>query len=291
MDYKERLFPHSLWNGGIQLHCCGRRLDAEKHRFGPAARENYWFIYLQKGRGQYHINKKDFVLEEGVVFVEFPGYPISYQADPDSLWTIRWLSIHSDYLDKVLQDMGITPDQPLVRPSDPAAVESVLDSLFHTIETDYIRDELTCMGLVYQFLALLASPEQQFYIKQNAADRAVHFMKHHYDQKISMEDVAAHVNLEQGYFSKQFRRRMGISPQKWLTLYRLKKAENLLLKTDLTIGEISHSVGYENALYFSRLFHQTYGCSPSDYRLNPPVLPNEPVKPNRQETENGLLQV
>lgn len=267
MDFKERLYPHSLWNGGIQLHCCGRRLDAEKHRFGPAARENYWFIYLQKGTGTYSINKKEFVLKEKMIFVEFPGYPVSYQADQDSLWTIRWVSISSDYLDKILQDMGITPDHPLIRPERPEAVESILAVLFDAIETDYIKDELACMGLVYQFLSLLATPEQQFYPGQDDVDRAVHFMKHHYDQKISMEDVAAHVNLERGYFSKQFRRRMGTSPQKWLTAYRVKKAEMLLLKTDLNISEIALSVGYENALYFSRLFNQAYGCCPTEYRL------------------------
>ena len=143
------------------------------------------------------------------------------------------------------------------------------------------------MGLVYQFLALLASPEQQFHTGQTAADRAVHFRKHHYDQKISMEDVAAHVNLEQGYFSKQFRRRMGTSPQKWLMAYRIKKAESLLLKTDLTISEIALSVGYENALYFSRLFHQTCGCSPSDYRLNPPAVQKEPDTQEPEKPVNG----
>jgi AraC-like DNA-binding protein len=50
------------------------------------------------------------------------------------------------------------------------------------------------------------------------------------------------------------------------TLLKLQAARPLLMRTNLTIKEISERCGFENPLYFSRRFSQTYGCSPSDFR-------------------------
>ena len=58
----------------------------------------------------------------------------------------------------------------------------------------------------------------------------------------------------------------GISPQEYLLDYRIRKACELLQNTDLPIAHIARSVGYEDSLYFSRLFKQHMKSSPSSYR-------------------------
>ena len=59
---------------------------------------------------------------------------------------------------------------------------------------------------------------------------------------------------------------MGRSPQQYLINLRLHNAQNMLLDTDLSVGEIARSVGYDDQLYFSRLFHRYFGTSPREYR-------------------------
>ena len=56
------------------------------------------------------------------------------------------------------------------------------------------------------------------------------------------------------------------TPVQFLSDLRLTNAQVLLETTDYSINEIARIVGYDNALYFSRLFHNQKGCSPSQYR-------------------------
>lgn len=70
------------------------------------------------------------------------------------------------------------------------------------------------------------------------------------------------------YLRKVFKKEIGLSPLEYLTSLRMKKAEHLLgsaRSSNHAISEIAQQCGYENALYFSRVFRKYYGCSPTQY--------------------------
>ena len=61
---------------------------------------------------------------------------------------------------------------------------------------------------------------------------------------------------------------MNISPAHYILSLRMVNAQSLLENTDYNIGEIAAIVGYDNPLYFSRVFKKEYGVSPAQYRKN-----------------------
>ena len=65
---------------------------------------------------------------------------------------------------------------------------------------------------------------------------------------------------------RSFRKYTGNTPIQFLTSLRMTNAQVLLETTSYSINEIAGIVGYNNPLYFSRLFHKQKGCSPSEYR-------------------------
>ena len=95
-----------------------------------------------------------------------------------------------------------------------------------------------------------------------------------FDQTIDMNQLARESGMSLSGFRKKFIQATGLPPGKYLQQIRLNKADELLRQTDLLIGDIALQLGFENIYYFSRLFKQKTGCSPSAYRKQRGTAPH-----------------
>ncbi|WP_180270682.1 helix-turn-helix domain-containing protein [Sporanaerobium hydrogeniformans] len=78
--------------------------------------------------------------------------------------------------------------------------------------------------------------------------------------------VASYVGLNEKYFSTRFAKETGSTFGNYLTEIRMRKAKELLNKTDLKMYEISEQIGYNNVEHFTRMFKKLYEVSPTLYR-------------------------
>jgi len=111
------------------------------------------------------------------------------------------------------------------------------------------------------------------------------------DPQFSVDDFAAEMRLGRTVFFQQMKTITGYSPKEYMNLKRLKRAADLISTTQYTIAEISDIVGVNDPLYFSRIFKQHYGCSPTQWRkkfARPMITPEEASenRKRRKEKEN-----
>ncbi len=92
------------------------------------------------------------------------------------------------------------------------------------------------------------------------------YIDEHYAEQLSVEQVSSHFGLSKYYFSRLFAKYLHCQFNEFLTLRRLKAAEAMLMKPDMSITDIAYSCGFGSNSTFSRLFHEHRGCSPSEYR-------------------------
>ena len=83
-----------------------------------------------------------------------------------------------------------------------------------------------------------------------------------------MDDYAESLHISTNWFIRNFKQYMKISPAQYILSLRMVNAQSLLENTEYNIGEIAEIVGYDNPLYFSRVFKKEYGVSPAQYRKN-----------------------
>ncbi len=92
------------------------------------------------------------------------------------------------------------------------------------------------------------------------------FIQKNYSKKISLEDIAASGNVSKSTCTTIFKIYLKDTPTNHLIGYRLKKATALLEETKLSVLEIALSVGFPSVSYFTKTFHSTYNCTPTEYR-------------------------
>ncbi|MDO4633212.1 MAG: response regulator [Eubacteriales bacterium] len=98
-------------------------------------------------------------------------------------------------------------------------------------------------------------------------EEARSFIRQNYQREdMSLNTVAAQVNMSPSYFSAVFSSEMGQTFVEYLTSVRLEKAKELLMCTSMRTAEIGYEVGYKDAHYFSYIFKKTVGCSPKEYK-------------------------
>ena len=93
----------------------------------------------------------------------------------------------------------------------------------------------------------------------------VTFIRAHYKEPLSLDQIADAGNVCKSSCSSLFRKYLSRSPVTYLTQYRLSRALELLLHTDMSITEISYEVGFNSAGYFAETFRKYYQRSPTEY--------------------------
>jgi AraC family transcriptional regulator len=84
----------------------------------------------------------------------------------------------------------------------------------------------------------------------------------------SLEELAAHAGLTPSHFCRVFKKATGASPHQYVMRVRLERAKQLLIQTDLGLGELADSLGFASQSHFTRLFRQAVGRTPSAFRHN-----------------------
>lgn len=256
--------------GSLYVNCCGLSRTESLHSFGPALKPHYLIHYILSGKGKFSIGGKVYPLEAGYGFLITPDELAFYQADKKEPWTYVWVGFSGAQAAEYIANIGLSVRQPVFK-SDASEelYQIVKDMMEHN--TFGLSNELRRNGQLGVFLSVIA--EGSRLEKANEADRAniyvrkaVSFIQSNYCNPIKVTDVAEYVCINRSYLYTLFQNSMGMSPQQFLTTFRITKATELLQLTDLPIESIALSCGYRDPLVFAKAFRQMKKMSPSGYR-------------------------
>lgn len=119
------------------------------------------------------------------------------------------------------------------------------------------------------FIDVLQQVQTQEPAKSNTAvlaNEIQRYLKDHFDEKITNEKLAEVFHVHANSITNSMKKMFGITPNLFLTQYRLEEAVKRLLSTSEQVSQIAIDVGYQNVYYFSMVFKKYYGTSPLKYR-------------------------
>ncbi|MFS0722392.1 AraC family transcriptional regulator [Paenibacillus sp. 1P07SE] len=124
---------------------------------------------------------------------------------------------------------------------------------------------LAFRSMIHQVMAHLGAHREET-PNERAIRESAAYIKTHIHEDLDRNMLAARAAMSESYFSVLFKRYMGCSPVQYITKVRMEKAMRLLIETHKTVAEVGHAVGYDDALYFTRVFTRYARMSPSEYR-------------------------
>lgn len=152
-----------------------------------------------------------------------------------------------------------------------ARVEEILGMRYGFItELSRIRDqEELCLWIVN----ILGKMTDQIYETRNAKNyqrikKAMDFIKAHYDQPITVEEIAREVYLSASRLSHIIKEELGVTLGDYISKVRIDKAKDLLRVQELPLSQIAQEVGFSDQSYFTKVFKKVEGCTPRAYRIN-----------------------
>ncbi|WP_199615154.1 AraC family transcriptional regulator [Paenibacillus alkalitolerans] len=249
----------------------GKEDCAPGHSVGPGVRDLYKVHFVHKGKGIVRVGDHTYTLSPGQAFLIYPHIVTYYEADRQQPWTYSWIAFYGADVAPTLSRTLLSPEHP-VFPMDMKVMPGMYDQLTEALQREGNRD-LRFKAIMYDFLSALVET-----IPANAAGRtglnkrdayvhqSIEYLHAHYSEDITVRQLASFLGLDRKYLSAIFKAAIGMPPQQYLLNYRLQKACELLEKDCYTIGEVARSVGYQDALLFSRMFKKVKGVSPKSYR-------------------------
>lgn len=129
------------------------------------------------------------------------------------------------------------------------------------------------LSCLYDFLALLVQQgsigAKQKTMQDNSElyiRKTIEYMEKNYSRHLVIEDIAQVIGLDRNYLGALFKRGVKMTLKEFLTVFRMNRACELLEDSNLTIGDVARSVGYDDPLLFSKVFKNIKGTSPSRFR-------------------------
>jgi AraC-like DNA-binding protein len=273
-DIRWRLF---LNVAGLAIILPGEEYPSATH---PSGYYFYWdegrilnefqINYITSGSGILENRHGTFPLREGSVFITFPGEWHRYRPNPKSGWTENYIGFDGSIARQLFDNAFFSPQQPVVQIG---IREEVLDSflkIFDLIESEQPGFQQIVSGYIMKLLGNLVAFEKQkgFSGKRIAKiiEEARFLMRQNYSGDMDFEAFAHSKNVGYSYFRKMFRKFTGVSPGQYLIEMRMMRAKEMLVSTDSTVSEIGFELGFQSIYYFSYLFKEKVGMTPSQYR-------------------------
>lgn len=129
-----------------------------------------------------------------------------------------------------------------------------------------IVDEHQLSLLISRILCRLASPQQQSGAVESFLRPAVDFIRSHYSEAVSLEDLANQCRISKPHLIRSFKRYLNCTPHEYLLSYRIRQAKQKLVSSVSSVEEIAEQCGFNSASHFTRSFRANTGMTPSEFR-------------------------
>ena len=233
-------------------------------------------FFVVNGEKHINIHSKDFLIEKGCYNITYIDYPISSyfsNISEDNPYLSIYLPVDNKIISEIIKDIENIPNNSFKGISSHKADESLLEAYERLIDlyakqgNNTFLAELTLKEIYYRILTGPAGADLKSLFtsdsQSNKIYKAVEYITENYKDRLTINDIAAKVNMAPSTFFRVFKQITLISPLQYQKRLRLYEAQRLMLAESLTATEAAYNVGYESITQFTREYKKIFNSSPA----------------------------
>ena len=238
----------------------------------PEGRNDYQLLYIAAGKGEFYFkgSKEPTIVTKGNMILFRPGEPQVYYYYAVDKTEVYWVHFTGWKVEEYLERYELPHDENVFYTGVSPDYPWIYNQMIRELQLQRVNHEdMISLYMHHIFITINRYIKERRETKNdtiNDIERAAHYFKDNYNKQISIEQYAAEHLMSVNWFIHSFKSVMKMSPMQYIISLRIAMAKGYLENSAKNIAEISNEVGYENALYFSRLFRKYAGMTPTEYR-------------------------
>ena len=238
----------------------------------PEGRNDYQLLYIAAGKGEFYFkgSKEPTIVTKGNMILFRPGEPQVYCYYAVDKTEVYWVHFTGWKVEEYLERYELPHDENVFYTGVSPDYPWIYNQMIRELQLQRVNHEdMISLYMHHIFITINRYIKERRETKNdtiNDIERAAHYFKDNYNKQISIEQYAAEHLMSVNWFIHSFKSVMKMSPMQYIISLRIAMAKGYLENSTKNIAEISNEVGYENALYFSRLFRKYTGMTPTEYR-------------------------
>ena len=256
----------------IVVNNCGYYKDLEYTYYTarPNGRSDYQLIYIKKGCGKFKIDGTTTILSQGDLVIYHPFEPQFYTYYSDNVeHESYWIHFAGKSVEKLLRSANLW-DKTIYKIGNNSEICELILKMVKEFQLENKNYDVFNTGYFLQVIAILSrlteQSENTVYKNLRRLEVVLDDMHNNFQNNKNVDDYAKMCYLSTSRFTHMFKECFGMSPIAYRKQIRVKQAKQLLKNTSLSVREISEIVGFGDSLYFSRIFKNSTGYSPNEYR-------------------------
>lgn len=237
----------------------------------PKGRIDYQLLYIASGKAHFHFDGREEIVTAGHMVLYRPKEPQKYEYYGKDQTEVYWVHFTGSNVKNLLRSYGLTDKKRVFYCGSGLEHQNHFRSMIQELQMckeDYpemLEIHLRQIFItLHRYLTASAKTENRQIAEE--IDEATMYFNEHYNESICIDEYAKTHHMSTAWFIRSFKHYTGSTPMQYILSIRIYNAEALLANPQYNITEIAAIIGYDNPLYFSRIFKKMKGLSPSEYR-------------------------